>query len=210
MCRRIHYPTVSADVTIDDLGTVRQAYYPSAWDFKFQLDHFCLQPGTQARFIHRLMEEFTRGGGNLQTWMLVRYPDWWSTQLIRMRLDGGIENMTEPAAETHTEFRTSCAIVVEGYVPDIDVKEIPTYWYNVFETSFPMAPGELEVLFSETEDVRPYKDSNEVFTSLYNLPPPSTRTPRTAVVTPVTGSDRITDENQNPITDEDGNVIIEN
>lgn len=162
--RRVNWPSVADDVARKDLGTVTQSMMPAAWNFKFQVDHFCLRPDTQAHYIHQAMINLTRGGGNPQTWLPVIYPNWWGPRWVRMYLDGDIQNMTadEPAEGAHTEYRTSFNLVIEGYVPDYYYSEVPAMWKLVFNSSYTPSPGELEAVFSEVFDLRSVH-GNDVF-----------------------------------------------
>jgi hypothetical protein len=133
--RHINWPTVSADVGKCQLANVTTSQMPMAWDYRFQIDHFCLRPDTQAFFIDRLMREFSRTGGVPQTWMVVDYPVW-GQQLIRVYLDGDIENATpeEPEADKIVEFRTTVNVVVEGFLLDLDFIVSPVLWELIVGT----------------------------------------------------------------------------
>ena len=118
--RHINWPTISDDVDKCKLGNVTTSRMPLAWDYRFQIDHYCLRPDTQAFFVEKLMWEFHRNGGTPQTWMLVDYPAW-GQQLVRVHIDGDIENATpeEPEPDKTQEFRTTVNIVVEGFAVDL-------------------------------------------------------------------------------------------
>lgn len=142
------------DLTKCRLGNVTTSRFPMAWDYRFQIDHFCNRPDTQAFFIERLMQEFWRTGGTVpQTWMNVPYPGW-GNRYIRIYLDGDIENLTpeEPEPGKNVEFRTSFTIVVEGFDVDLYYEIYPALWNLVFRFG-PVAPIELDQCFNLTKTV---------------------------------------------------------
>ena len=127
-------PNVGTGLTKFDLGNVTTSRMPMAWDYRFQLDHFCLRPDTQAFFISQLTEEFYRTGGPTpQTWIQVFYPGW-GTRLVRFYIEGDIESMTpeEPEQDKSIEFRTSATVVLEGFNVDLRYKIFPAFWTLVF------------------------------------------------------------------------------
>ena len=84
--RHMGYPTTSTvnavkpgevgGLTQNDLGNVMTSTMPTAWDFRYQIDHFCTRPDTQAIFVHRVMRTMVIAGGAMQTWIRVVYPGW--------------------------------------------------------------------------------------------------------------------------------------
>lgn len=149
--RHMNWPTVDRDVGKCDLGYVTTSFRPNAWDYSFQVDHFCMRPDTQAYFIETLMRSFVVGGGSPQTWMTIHFPVL-GLQRIRMYIDGNIENSTkeEPENQTNMEFRTTFTLCVEGYSVDQDVKFVPTLWNLLLRSSGESAdPGELVAAFNE-------------------------------------------------------------
>jgi len=155
--RHINYPTISdagealegkeqqgVDLTQCDLGNVTTARMPMAFDYRFQLDHFCMRPDTQAFYIERLLRQFWRTGGTLQTWMTIDYPGW-GEQYVRMYLEGDVIDHPAPE-ETEgkaVEFRTTVNLVIEGFSVDTDFQVKPTLWYYVFNAA---SPQDLEAL----------------------------------------------------------------
>lgn len=141
----------------EHLGTATTAKMPMAWNFKFQLDFFCLRPDTLALFVHHLMRKLYRGGGNPQTWVMVAYP-FYGRMLCRMTLDGPIGYVTpeQPNQGEHVEFRTSVNLTIEGWEPDINIKEVPTFWYQVLNATTPSVatPEELDTIYALTTDLR--------------------------------------------------------
>jgi hypothetical protein len=141
--RHINWPTVSdtmpipgkeqqgTDLTKCDLGEVMTSRMPMAFDYRFQIDHFCLRPDTQAFFIEKLLNQFWRsGGGMLQTWMDIEYPGW-GQQYIRLYLEGDVDNRAPEEAdlqEKNVEFRTSFTVVVEGFSIDVAYETVPALW----------------------------------------------------------------------------------
>ena len=159
----------------NDLAYVIQRQRPMAWDFKYQIDFLCLRPDTQAYFVECLMGEFWRSGGpEPQTWIEVPYPEWFGTRYIRVRLVGGAcQNMTQeaPQANSITEFRTSLAIVVEGYKLDADYDLVPAFWKLKVNSTAPMAPQDLAWIYGGTAlDLRSLEE-NQVLDTRSPLPP---------------------------------------
>lgn len=176
--RRQFYWTVNEDVLQSDLGNVAQSMMPSAWDFRYQLDHFCKRPDTQAQFVSTLMKQFhIMTGGGSYTWIPVAYPGWFSGHAYcRLALDGDIEATQEEDQQDRTYiFRTTISLNLEGYVPDLDIRTVPALWF-LTERLGSATPEELEGVYpgylSRTEDLREHNE-NRVFTSLEDLPPES-------------------------------------
>lgn len=156
--RSIDYPTVAstnpaangvnnngADLKKEHLGNVTTSKMPTAWDFRFQLDHFCLRPDTQAHYVDVWMNEMWQSGGGPQTWIVVNYPNW-GFRLVRMYLDGDIEDATpdQPEDAANVEFRTTVQIVIEGFSVDLNYENYPALWTLVMRNSA-VAPEELSL-----------------------------------------------------------------
>lgn len=168
--RHINWPTVANagtevygpqadgwDIHKCGLGNVTTSRMPMAWDYKFQIDHFCNRPDTQAFFVEQLMQTFWRTGGTTpQTWINVPYPGW-GNRRVRLFLEGDIESMTpeEPEEGKNVEFRTSFTIVVEGFDIDLRYEIYPALWKIIMRMGA-VAPIELEdaVYLTKTVDVR--------------------------------------------------------
>lgn len=163
--RHLNWPTVSdvgatvpgriqqgTGLTKADLGEVTTARRPMAWDYRFQIDHFCNRPDTQAFFLQQLMEQLWRSGGTPQTWISVPYPGY-GDMLVRLYLDGDIESATpeEPPDDRGVEFRTSFSVTLEGFMVDLRFKVYPALW-RIVMGSGSVAPEDLRVAF--TEDLR--------------------------------------------------------
>lgn len=165
--RYINWPTVSdsgsvihgkrqqgTDLTLCQLGEVTTSRFPMAFDYRFQIDHFCNRPDTQAFFTSQLFREFWRTGGPvLQTWTVVKYPGF-GDKLIRVYIDGDIENLTpeEPEEGKNVEFRTSFTVVMEGYDIDVDYKIYPALW-NLLIRFGSAPPQALDAAFDFTGTV---------------------------------------------------------
>jgi hypothetical protein len=165
--RHINWPTVANagterygaeaqgwGVTKCKLGNVTTSRMPMAWDYRFQIDHFCNRPDTQAFFIEQLMQEFWRTGGTVpQTWVTVPYPGW-GNRRVRLYLDGDIESLTpeEPEEGKNVEFRTSFTVVLEGFDVDLRYEIYPALWNVIFRFG-PVAPIELDAAFNFTGTV---------------------------------------------------------
>jgi hypothetical protein len=155
--RHVNWPTVSDtqlipgkeqqgnELTKCDLGEVTTSRMPMAFDYKFQIDHFCLRPDTQAFYIERLLNQFWRtGGGTLQSWMDIEYPGWGS-QYIRIYVDGDIDSRApeEANADKTIEFRTSFTLSVEGFSIDVNYEIVPALWKLVATSAHPDQLNEL-------------------------------------------------------------------
>jgi hypothetical protein len=155
-----------------ELGNVTTSRFPMAWDYRFQIDHFCNRPDTQAFYIEQLMQEFWRTGGTPQTWIRVHYPGW-GQRLVRLYLDGDIESLTpeEPEEGKNVEFRTSFTAVLEGFDVDLRYEIYPAMWELVYgqSTINPETLKKSFILFG-SDDVR-LKDNNSTLNSRRNVPP---------------------------------------
>ena len=190
--RWINWPTVSStgpgvygvanngtNLTRCNMAEVTTSRFAMAFDYRFQIDHFCNRPDTQAFFTSQLFREFWRTGGTVpQTWIKVSYPGF-GDKLIRLYLDGDIENMTpeEPPDGQNVEYRTSFTVVVEGYDLDLDYKIYPALWTLLLrQGSAP--PDAVNAVFDTTVAVdlrerpaNPIVDYRETITV---MPPPGT------------------------------------
>jgi hypothetical protein len=169
--RHINWPTVSKDVCRSQLGNVTTSRMPMAWDFKYQIDYFCLRPDTQAFFIEKLMWEFYKTGAVPQTWIVVDYPVW-GRQLVRVYLDGDIENATpeEPEADKIVEFKTTCNIVVEGFSLDLAFEVYPALWELIVGEGS-IDPATLERGFTPVADVDlRFNGTNQTMIDRTNVP----------------------------------------
>jgi hypothetical protein len=183
--RHINWPTVSDTGSVlygkeqvgvglgkCELGNVTTSRMPMAWDYRFQIDHFCNRPDTQAFFIEQLMQDLWRTGGVPQTWIKVTYPGW-GEQLVRFYLDGDIESLTpeEPEDGKYVEFRTSFTMVVEGFDVDLRFKIYPALWTLIFGHGS-VDPFTLQRTFEffGSSDLR-IDDANPTLDSRTNVPP---------------------------------------
>lgn len=174
--RWINWPTVSSpgpglygvgntgtNLTRCGLGEVTTSRFPMAFDYRFQIDHFCNRPDTQAFFTSQLFREFWRTGGTqMQSWIKVGYPGF-GDKLVRVYIDGDIDNMTpeEPEDGKDVEYRTSFTVVVEGYELDLDYKIFPALWRLVLrEGSAPPEALDAAFDFTGTVDLREQPESS--------------------------------------------------
>jgi len=191
--RWINYPSVSDAAELHDAGTHQQgtdytkcqiaevttSRFPMAFDYRFQIDHFCNRPDTQAFFTSQLFREFWRTGGpQLQTWIKVSYPGF-GDKLVRLYIDGDIENLTpeEPEQGKNVEFRTSFTVVLEGYDLDLNYKVYPALWKLLIRAgSAPPEAVNAAFDFVGTVDLREQPESN-IIDYRYEttvMPPPGT------------------------------------
>lgn len=187
--RWINWPTVSdaaqlndagthqqgVDMTRCNLGEVTTSRYPMAFDYRFQIDHFCNRPDTQAFFLSQLFREFWRTGGpTLQTWIKVDYPGSWGSKIVRLYVDGEIENLTpeEPEEGKNVEYRTSFTVVLEGYDIDLNFEIYPALWKVIFREGSVVSPAEVTEAFDLREhpesSIIDYREKTTV------MPPPGT------------------------------------
>ncbi len=175
--RWINYPTVSdaaelhdagthqqgVDLTRCNIGNVTTSRFPMAFDYRFQIDHFCNRTDTQAFFTSQLFRQFWRtGGAQLQTWILVSYPGF-GDKLVRVYIDGDIESLTpeEPEDGKNVEHRTSFTVVVEGYDLDLNYQIYPALWKLIIrEGSAPPEAVNAAFNFVGTIDLREQPDSS--------------------------------------------------
>lgn len=121
--------TTGKDVTMSEVGTAVVRNMPVAWDYRYQIDHFCTRPDTQARFVHQAMRRFQNSGGIMQSWLRVLYPLPYGPQTIRLYLDGSIEDASEAEpGDGPRIYRTTLRLIIEGYYADLDYQEVPTFW----------------------------------------------------------------------------------
>ena len=140
--KHINWPTISDtgpevpgkpeqigfDLKKCDLAHVTTSRMPMAFDYRFQVDHFCLRPDTQAFYVERLLNQFWRSGGALQTWIDIEYPGWGS-QYVRLYVEGEVDTaVPEEYQDKNVEFRTSYSLVLEGFSIDVNYAIKPAVW----------------------------------------------------------------------------------
>ena len=190
--RWINWPTVSSpgpglygvanngtNLTLCNLAEVTTSRFPMAWDYRFQIDHFCNRPDTQAFFTSQVFREFWRTGGTVpQTWIKVSYPGF-GDKLVRLYLDGDVDNLTpeEPPDGQNVEYRTSFTVVVEGYDLDLDYRVYPALWKLLLrQGSAPPEALDAAFDFTGTIDLRE-QPRNPIITyreEVTVMPPPGT------------------------------------
>ena len=165
--RRAAWPTVSSgEISKGDLGTVLTSRMPSAWDFRFQVDHFCRHMPEQSSFVSKLLESLWMGG-NPQTWIKVKYPGVFGEKYVRMYMDGNPEVLTpdEPAEGQFVEHRLSVNLVVEGYMVDTKPRVQPALWE--------IQVGDEEAGVTETLDLKEVGlNSSPILEARENVPEP--------------------------------------
>lgn len=175
--RTMSWPVVDgsrtlSNVTKNDLAYVTTAKRPMAWNFSWQVDHYCLRPDTQAFFVESLMREMSRAGGVPQTWIPVSYPGW-GRHLVRLYIDGDIESATpeQPEEGKIVEYKTTFQLVLEGYSVDTNFQIVPALWKIVMGNGTPsIADLEAALIASQTTDLRANIE-NPNFNERTNLPP---------------------------------------
>jgi hypothetical protein len=183
--RHVNWPTVSdtgtnsvygrnqtgIDLTQCDLGNVTVQSMPIAFDYRFQIDHWCLRPDNQALFLEKLIRQFWRGGPNMQTWLPVTYPGW-GLQRVRLYVEGDEIDHHSPeeadAQDKNVEFRTTFNIVIEGFSVDLNYQVLPALWHI---KSASAEPQELDGLFYPAYDIDlRITGENPVLTARANIP----------------------------------------
>lgn len=173
--RHAGWPTVSSNVKLRDLGQVYQSRMPQAWDYRLQLDHYANRPDGQAYFIHELQQGFFPSAGSPNTWIRMVYPGVSGAKLVRVVLDGDIQDLTEEdPADNRRIYRTTVTLVVEGWVPDPNYLNVPAFW-TMATNATAVAPAELEANYQILlqQDLRPLTGTGEngIVNSATNTPP---------------------------------------
>lgn len=178
--RAAYYPTVQGNgsVTQNDMAWAASLGMPTAWDFRFQIDHYCMFPQTQAVFLNRLMREFRFSGGSPQTFIVARYPFPHQKKYIRAYLESDIQNVsTDANPDGAQEYRTSFNLVLEGFWMDFKTQFNPVLWQLGLGTEgMAAAPSSLSKwfdfhdIYGGVDDVR-NGQSNPAIQSRDNLPP---------------------------------------
>ena len=128
--RRLFWPTVSDDVLRQDLGQVAQAQMPHAWNFRYQIDHYSMRPQTHAAFRTQMRKAFRAFASIPQTFIVARYPGYYGPQLLRMTLEGGVQDTSGMEFDDKAvEYRSTVTLVIEGYEVSFDMDYLPTLWH---------------------------------------------------------------------------------
>lgn len=169
--KRFRYPgylSAAGSLTRNDLATIAQVEMPTAWDFTFNIEHYCMHPDTHAIFIHKLMRLFRFTGGSPQTWIPISYQDYFGKdhKTVRCYISGDIQDLSDQnIGDSFKEYRCGFTLVVEGYNTATDVEIHPVVWNQITRI---VSEGS-EVLAEISEDLRT-TGTNLVFNSLPNLP----------------------------------------
>ena len=153
--RTVSWPTISDEVTREDLGNVRVRNRPMGINFHFDLTFWCLRPDTQAVFMQRVWNAFWRSGGTPQTWIPTRFPTEEGAMQVRMALEGDVTDATpnDPGQE-QVKFQTSFGVRVEGWQMDMRDLVLPAFWLEIIRVNAEVSPGVLENLYTRTFDLR--------------------------------------------------------
>jgi hypothetical protein len=173
--------TVPEGLRENNLGRINQVRYAQAFDFRFQLDHWCQRPDTQALFLDQLYQAFRESSaGTQQTWIPIPYPPTHGRQMVRMRLEGDPQNMTEATQTAPNDvtvlYHTSCTLIIEGYRPDRNVVTVPTVWYLTLGVNFDgldnLSPADMNTLYLiNNHDLRADPDNPIVRLRQATMPP---------------------------------------
>ena len=178
--RHINWPTVENNPTREALSLVTTAQWPSAWNYQFQVDHFCMRPDQQAYFLDNIFAQFWRSGGEPQTWLPVVYPGYLGERYVRMKMDSSINNLTPEEVDEGevTIYRTGLTLTIEGYAPDLDLQQLPAFWTLVLTNTLPATPAQLASIYSISTDLRPV-EQNGALDSAPNVPDSGLKPPPT-------------------------------
>jgi hypothetical protein len=192
MNRRVYYPTVngngtihpiygSGSVTRDDLAWTGSLGLETGWDFRFQIDHFCNTPQTQAIFVNQLQRKLRFTGAQAQTFIVAKFPFPHQKRYLRMYLESDIDNVSNEAVnEQSQEIRTSFTICIEGYWMDYLTQFNPVMWeYALGKEKTTVPPDMLDRYFDFNDIYAGVKDvrigeTNPVVNSRPGLPLPPT------------------------------------
>lgn len=183
--KRVNWPTVSdtgttpiygrlqngIGLTKCDLGNVTVNRMPMGMNFPFNITYHCMRPDTQALFHAALLKEFWRSSATLQTWIEIDYPGW-GTQYVRAYIDGDTVDHSPPdesAVEGKSvELTISFTLVIEGFMVDVDYRQVPALWSIRSSTA---SPEELDQLFYPPlfENLRAWGE-NPVMAERHNVP----------------------------------------
>ena len=183
--RKAYYPSIASDnpalegsgtLTRDDLSATAKVRMPTGWDYKYEINHYCNYPETQAWFVNSVMRALSYAAGTMQTWIPVFDPTFSGVESrsLRLYLEGSIDTPTEWSPEgDQMTFRTAFTVVLEGYSTDPDVEVHPALWKITTGTSA-LPPEDLGKLddprkIIEEEDLREF-DANQVFNAADDLP----------------------------------------
>jgi hypothetical protein len=164
--------SVSKDVTRQELGEVRQTRMPQAWDYRLQIDHYCVRPDSQANFIQELQQGFFPSASVPNTWIKAAFPGILGLKLVRVLLDGDINDATEEEpVDGYRVFRTTINVIVEGWLTDPDYLVVPALWKVVGNVQA-VPPDTLGQLYSETvvAQVTKEQEENGIFNTAPNMP----------------------------------------
>lgn len=170
--RRIAYPTVhgkAEGLTNNDLGNVLSTQMPTAWNYSWQINHYASRPDTQANFMQAVMRAFKGSAGGPETFIRVRYPSYYGDQICKLRMEGDIQDLTEPSEGGIAEYRTALTLTLEGYSPDLDLRLFPALW-SVTETTRAVDWRTLQEFYQQTFTTDVRDGTNPNFSELENLP----------------------------------------
>jgi hypothetical protein len=173
--RRLGWPTPEPEtqpgMTLSQLGWVQQARMPLAFDYKYQIDHWCLRPDTQAFYIRQLFKAVNASGGELQAYVKTIYPSYYGNALVKLRLDPDVQDSTEKDPVDNTvKYRTTVNATLEGWAIDQTIYVTPTLW-TISSMSIAFDPNQLDMVYlMNSTDLRPYQQ-NPVLGLRQNLPP---------------------------------------
>jgi hypothetical protein len=160
----------SKDMTKFKLAVVREQRMPQAWDYHFQIDHYCLRADQQAHFIQELQLGFFPSAAAPNTWIKAVYPDIFGKRLIRVVLDGDITDNTEvEPQEGYRVYRTTINLLIEGWTFEPDFTYVNAFWKQIDQV-VAINPAKILAVYEGPADQRPTEE-NGIFNNAPNMPP---------------------------------------
>jgi hypothetical protein len=150
--RHLGWVSVGSLTNIDQLSSISQTRYPTAWDFAFQVDFWTYRPDDMARYAEQLQEQFKlTNAGNPSVFIRCVYPG--GTQLIKTYLQGNLDFPNDGADDKPQTYRLSVTLVMEGWRHDQVVITTPTLWYLSY--AIQLGPGDVNSLSEQDLRLRP-------------------------------------------------------
>jgi hypothetical protein len=159
--RRFNWPTVagiSDGLTRQDLANVSQRQMPMAWNYTYQLDHYAMNPESQALFTERLFRVIAHStAAQPQAFLLTSVPGYGDVK-VRTTFNNPSDVSEREPGDQMMVYRTTLEITMEGWSYDFDQVIIPTVW-NAIINAKGIAPDDIETLVN----LRLHPDANATF-----------------------------------------------
>ena len=155
-----------------DLGNILQIRRPAAWNFKYQLDHYCSRPDTHAYFISQYMKAMGSTSSQPQVWTECAYPGPLGCRKVLIKQEGDIQDATEeePGADKKRVFRASISLILEGWYQDLDKVVIPTMWKIGTGFQAVTAPSDINPLYTNVVVDERSNETNPIYDAATPMP----------------------------------------